>query len=140
MKLIKISNDKKLYGIIKNGNGIKIKIKLIFNNYSTLIFFSINIIISIYLLLENKKNSKIIKDIIDFKSKFDYKHNNFKNEYPNDDFEMIGLNKPRINFAKIKASLVNYNIIASLIDLINQLEIKLIYLEKEIDITKLVSF
>ena len=98
------------------------------------------IFISIYLLLENRKNSNIIKEIIDFKSKFDYNNNNFKNEYPNDDIDMIGLKKPKINYDKIKESLVNYNIIESLIDLINQLEIKLIYLEKEIDITKLVSF
>ena len=53
---------------------------------------------------------------------------------------MIGLHYPEINFDKIKESLQNYNIIASLIDLISQLEIKLIYLEKEINITKLISF
>lgn len=42
MKLIKISNDKNLYSIIKNGNYLKIKIKQIFKNYNTLILFDIN--------------------------------------------------------------------------------------------------
>ena len=52
---------------------------------------------------------------------------------------MIGLHYPEINFDNIKSNLQNLNIIASFIDLINQLEVKLIYLEKEINVTKLSS-
>ena len=53
---------------------------------------------------------------------------------------MIGLHYPEINFDNIKQQLQNFNLIASIIDLINQIEIKLIYLEKEINLTKLISF
>ena len=60
---------------------------------------------------------------------------------------MIGLYCPEINFVNIKKRLKNlftkyffYLDIDSLIDLINQYEIKLIYLEKEITITKIISF
>ena len=53
---------------------------------------------------------------------------------------MIGLYYPEINFDKIRKKLQNFNIVESLNDLINQIEIKLIFLEKEINITKLVSF
>ena len=63
-----------------------------------------------------------------------------KNNYPYNDKEMIGLYYPDIDYDKIKDKLKNINIIDSLVDLINQLEIKLIYLEKEINITKIISF
>ena len=63
-----------------------------------------------------------------------------KNNYPYNDKEMIGLSYPDIDYDKIKEKLKKLNIIDSLLDLINQLEIKLIYLEKEINITKIISF
>ena len=53
---------------------------------------------------------------------------------------MIGLYYPDLNYDKIKEKLNNFNIIEALVDLVNQLEIKLIYLEKEINITKIISF
>ena len=53
---------------------------------------------------------------------------------------MIGLYYPEINFNEIKKKLKNFNIINSLFDLINKLEIKLIYLGKEIELTKIISF
>ena len=53
---------------------------------------------------------------------------------------MIGLYYPKIDFHTIKLNLKNNNLIATLLDLINQLEIKLIYMEKEINLTKLVTF
>ena len=53
---------------------------------------------------------------------------------------MIGLYYPDINYNQIKAKLRNLNIIASITELINELENKLIYLEKEINLTKIVSF
>ena len=53
---------------------------------------------------------------------------------------MIGLYYPDINFTQIKERLKNFNIIASIIELINELENKLIYLEKEINLTKIFFF
>ena len=76
----------------------------------------------------------MIKKILDFND------NNFKNNYPDDDKEMIGLYYPEINFDEIKNKLKNLKIIRSLVDFINQIEIKLIYLEKEINLTKKFSF
>jgi hypothetical protein len=138
MKLIKIDYNNEN----NNKNKYLTKFKTIFNNHNIiLLLLIINIIISNYLLIENKKNKKIIKEILDFKNSFNLKNNTLKNNYfPNNDKEMIGLYYPEINFDKIKVGLINSNIIDSLIDLVNQLEIKLIYLEKEINITKLISF
>ena len=140
MKRIKIKNDKYYNYFNNDKNKFWIKIKSKFNIYIISILLIIIIIINIYLLIENKKIQKIIKEIIDFKNTFDYKNNIFKNDFPNNDKEMIGLYYPEINFDKIKKELQNFNLIASLIDLINQIEIKLIYLEKEINLTKLFSF
>ena len=50
---------------------------------------------------------------------------------------MIGLYYPDINYDKIKKGIINFNITESLIELINQIETKLIFLEKEINVTKL---
>ena len=142
MKLIKIE-DKTEYN---NKNNSLPKFNAIFNNCNfpnnlLLLLLIINFVISNYLLLENKKNKIIIKDLLDFKNSFNDKKINLKNNYiPYNDKEMIGLKYPEINFDKIKARLRKLNIIDPIIDLINQLEIKLIYLEKEINITKSISF
>ena len=56
------------------------------------------------------------------------------------DKDLIGLKYPEIKFDKIKSNLINKNIISSLVEFMEQLEIKLIYLEKEINVTKLNSF
>ena len=138
MKLIEI--DYKSENI--NKNKCLNKFMAIFNNYNILLLLLIiNIIINNYLLIENKKNKNIIKEILYFKNSFDYKNNSLKiNYFPLNNKEMIGLYYPEINFDKIKSNLKSFNIIDSLIDLINQLEIKLIYLEKEINVTKITSF
>ena len=92
------------------------------------------------MLISNIINSNTIKKITDFKNTYNYNNKSFKNDYPNNDIEMIGLKYPNIKYDKIKSGLYNYNIIASLIQFINQIEVKLIYLEKEINLTKIVSF
>ena len=141
MKLIKIE-DKEYNSKDKYLN----KFNIIFNNCNNfkvllLLLLIINIVISSYLFIENKENKIIIKELLDFKNSFDDKKNNLKNNYiPYNDKEMIGLKYPEINFDKIKVGLKKKKIIDSLVDLINQLEIKLIYLEKEINVTKLISF
>ena len=91
-------------------------------------------------MIENETNKKIIKELLVFKNSFEYKNNTLKNYFfPNNNKEMVGLYYPDINFDKIKARLKNFNVIDSVIDLINQLEVKLIYLEKEINVTKSIS-
>lgn len=140
MKLIKFFYDKDYKAINNEKNKYLVKIKKIINDYLILIILIINIIIINYLLIENKNNKKIIKDILDFKNSFHYKNISIKNDYPNNDKDLIGLYYPDINYDKIKKDIQNSNIIESLIELINQIETKLIFLEKEINVTKLVSF
>jgi len=140
MNLIKIFYDGNYNTINNKKNKYLLKIKSIINDYLVLIILVINIIIINYLLIENKKNKKIIKDIISLKTSFLYKKIIPKNDYPNNDKDMIGLYYPDINYDKIKKGIINFNITESLIELINQIETKLIFLEKEINVTKLVSF
>ena len=116
------------------------KFKSLFTNDIIIILIIINIVTNIYLLIENSKKSKIISKIIDLKNTYDYKNNIFKNNFPNNDKEMIGLYYPEIIFDKLKAGLKNLNIISTLVEFFNQMETKLIYLEKEINVTKEVSF
>ena len=122
MKLIKIE-DKKEYN---NKNNSLPKFNEIFNNCNfsnilQLLLLIINCVISNYLLLENKKNKIIIKDLLEFKNSFDDKKinlkKNLKNNYiPYNDKEMIGLQYPEINFDRIKLRLRKLNIIDPLID------------------------
>ena len=53
---------------------------------------------------------------------------------------MIGLKYPMISFDQIKIGLIQKNLTLPLIEFLSQLEIKLFYLEKEINVTKLASF
>ena len=100
----------------------------------------INIIINIFFLFVFFNDSKIKKEIIYLKKKIDFHNNIVKDDIPYNDKEMIGLKYPEINFEKFRANFQNFFNIKPLLDLINQLEIKLEYLEKEINVTKLVTF
>ena len=136
MNIIKIEENR-----VKPSIYNKNKYWLIINsiiNYQTILI--INLIINGYLLINNRRHSVIINEIINFNNRFNYKNKTFKNNYPNNDKELIGLYYPTINFSKTKESLHKFNIITSIIELINELEIKLIYLEKEINLTKIISF
>ena len=134
MRLIKIEEKKE----VKNKGICSTQFKTIFNNCNSfnillLLLLIINTAISSYLFIENKENKIIINELLDFKNSFDEKKinlkTNLKNNYiPYNDKEMIGLHYPDINFNKIKASLKKTHSIYPLIDLINQLEIKLIYI------------
>ena len=53
---------------------------------------------------------------------------------------MIGLKYPEIHFETIIKDYLNGKLISSFCTFLNQLETKLIYLEKEINITKLFTF
>lgn len=131
-------------------------------------FFLLYIILFyiIYILKENKNNKKIINDlkreIIELNlnnlnkansKKLDIHNHGNENlkfqeknrEYLNNstskiDKDMIGIIYPEIMFDKIKTDLINNKTISSLISFIDQLQVKLLYLEKEINVTKLHSF
>ena len=53
--------------------------------------------------------------MIDFKNTYDYKNKIFKNNFPNNDKEMVGLYYPEIIFDKLKESLKYFNITSTLI-------------------------
>ena len=97
------------------------------------ILSSINFILTIYLLIQNKRFNNLINEI---KSSPDYN----KIEDPIIDKDMIGLKYPEILFNKIKHDFTEGKIVSSFCTFLKQLEIKLIYLEKEINATKLSSF
>lgn len=75
---------------------------------------------------KHKKINKDNKNIYNIESKIDK--------------DMIGIKYPEIMFDDIKEKLINNKLIYSLFEFLEQLEVKLIYLEKEINITKLYSF
>jgi len=139
MKFVKIIHNKE-----DNNSNVNIKYaiktKSLFNYYTIIFLFSIMFIINIFLLKEYKKNVKILKEIINYKNTTDHSHKNFENDYPYNNKEFIGLYYPDIHYQKIKSKLKNYNIIESLILLIDQIEKKMIFLEKEINLTKIISF
>ena len=137
MKLVKLDFQK---GNNFNKNKCLFEFKALFKNNIILLFFFINIIITAYLFIDNINQKRIIKEILNSSNPLYYKNKDMKNNYPYNDKEMIGLSYPDIDYDKIKEKLKKLNIIGSLVDLINQLEIKLIYLEKEINITKIISF
>lgn len=114
-----------------------------FNSFYVSIILFINIFIALlYLILEDKKNKMIIKELIEFKNSFKNIENpsnysgiklkNLNKDFSNSDKEMIGLTYPEIDFDKIKINLNASNIINSFVDLMNQLEIKLIYLKRKL--------
>ena len=86
--------------------------------------------------------SKINSFIYDLKNKTN-EHNHYNNTAYNKseiDIDMIGLKYPEILYDKLKQDIANGKITSSLIDFLTQLQIKLIYLEKEINVTKLNAF
>ncbi len=58
----------------------------------------------------------------------------------NYDEDMVGLEYPEINFEDIKLELINGKLLHSLYKFFQQLQCKLIYLEKEINVTRLFSY
>lgn len=67
-------------------------------------------------------------------------YNNLNKSFSKIDKDMIGLEYPEIFFEKLRNGLKEDNQINTLIDFFDQLETKLIYLEKEINVTKLNTF
>ena len=140
MEILKINRFEDNDIINTNKNNFSKNISSISNRNKFFVLWIINIIIIMYIIIKIKKISVLINILIDFKNK--YKINNNLNDYfPKNDKEMMSLHYPEINYDNIKNKLyINNNIITAFLDLLNQLEKKLLYLEKEINITKLVSF
>ena len=131
------------------------KIKLTnFNNTNYIynkgfcIFIIINSIFTLYLFFQNKKTNSLLnellmtrtiikRDVEFIKKKFNI-NTIIKNHKK--DIDMIGLKYPEILFDKIKNDFQNGEIFSSLYEFLNQLEEKLIFLEKEINVTKLNAF
>ena len=97
------------------------------------ILISINFIMTIYLLIQNSRINTLNKELSSVKSIY-------KKEDLIVDEDMVGLKYPKIQFEKIKANFLKGKIISSFLEFFFQLETKLIYLEKEINATKLNSF
>ena len=81
----------------------------------------------------NIKNNNNYSILLEDENKGDFIVSDF-------DKDMIGLKYPEINYNKIKDDLKKGNLISTFFRFLQQLEIKLIYLEKEINVTKLFTF
>lgn len=139
-----------------------------FIKYLILLFFFIIILIIISMIIlffyflniiksQNNKISFLIKNqelLNNFKSylvqngiikensfiQTDFKDNSNNISFLEDDKDMIGLKYPMILYDQLKIGLIQKNITFTLIEFLRQLEIKLFYLEKEINVTKLNTF
>ena len=117
MKKIKIrkSFKNKGYALNKFNNISSFYHFLLQKSHSILI--SINFALTIFLFIQNSRVNTLIKEL-----------------------SLIGLKYPEIKFEKIKGDYINGKIVSSFCDFLKQLEIKLIYLEKEINVTRLNAF
>ena len=123
MKEIKIESDKK--------EKIKYDIKIIFNKCLFIIMI-INLILTIYLIIQNAKSNKLNGEL---------SNKLYLNEIDSIvDRDMVGMSYPEIPFRNLKSNYVNGKIVSSFLELLKYLETKLIYFEKEINATKLISF
>ena len=122
MKEIKIESNKKTL--------FKLIIENIYKRLNTIIIL-LNLSLAIYLIIQNNKNKIIKKEFYNI---------NYKEKDLVVDKDMIGLKYPEIKYKEIKSNYIDGKIFSSFLDLMKQLETKLIYLEKEINVTKLISF
>ena len=105
------------------------------NLYKLNILISISIIFIFYI-----KIKKLEVCITDLKNEFLLNKEKFIREENKQDKDLIGLSYPNINYDGLQNQLFNRNIKQIFSDFLKQLENKLIYLEKEINVTKLSSF
>ena len=101
---------------------------------------------------KNEKEIKILKDKITNLELMIMDKNSLKNNsqliqvdhekliISDIDKDMVGLEYPDINYKQIKFELKSGKLFSSLFQFLEQLEKKIIYMEKEINVTKLVSF
>lgn len=161
---MKLSDDNEILQKLYISRNKKSGLNSLFNiNIYIIIAFVANLYATLYLILENKRNKKNINYLLELSlnknglDKFDNiknkislneKHNlnssNIINSISSDfskiNKDMVGWKYPDILFDELRKKLINNEILPLIKELLNQLEIKLIFLEKEINITKLVSF
>ena len=111
------------------------------------ILIALNLLFSLYLMIQNYKNNILIQELLKANSNrkiseqsynLDPAHSNYTHEKI--DIDMVGLKYPEIYFDKFKYDLNNGKFFSSFYNFLTQLETKLIYLEKEINVTKINSF
>lgn len=114
---------------------------------SNSILIAINFLFTFYLLKENSKNRALIKDLLNYIQKFKFEKYftgidkiNKKTVHNGIDGDLVGLKYPEILFDKIKDDFISGKIFTSFCNFLGQLETKLIYLEKEINVTKINAF
>lgn len=118
-----------------------------FYNKAFSFFLIINSFFTLYLLIKIKRTEIILNEILSSnfidKKEIEFIRNqklNTKLDSDKKDKDMIGLKYPDILFDRIKKDFINGKIISSFYNFLNQLEEKLIFLEKEINVTKINSF
>ena len=96
----------------------------------------INFALVVFLLYFIKQTNKLYR----LNSELNFLKSNNIIEKSVVDKDMVGVKYPEIDFKHIKYDFLNGKIISSYFDLLKQLETKLIYLENEINCTKLIKF
>ena len=107
------------------------------------LFNKINYLNDIIHIINNKKffsNIELKNAIQKEKINENNNNNDLNKSFLKLDKDMVGLEYPEIFFEKLRNGLEEKNQINTLIDFFDQLEAKLIYLEKEINVTKLSTF
>ena len=111
-----------------------------------LLFIIINTILSLYLFIEIKNHYSLIQKLQDkcIQNKISREYNKvFENQNNTQipiDKDMIGLKYPEIKFDQYKNQIFKDELISVFHNFLTELEVKLIYLEKEINVTKLHAF
>lgn len=162
MEKVAISDNKEDYqNTFNKNNSIKYVLAKKMN-IKIFSFLSVNLIILIFLITRNISNkkeiielkkmmkllNKSIKSIETVRLKNISSENLLSKEIQQEkniqinqiDKDMIGLTYPEISFEKIKNNLMNNEYKSSLIKFLEELEVKLIFLEKEINATKINTF
>ena len=133
MKKIKVKKfTKKIRSSYIKNNAFSFIINFIIQK-SHSILISINFALTMYLFNQNNRINTLNNELSSSRL-------NYKIEDLIVDEDMVGLKYPKIQFEEIKTNFLKGKIMTSIIDFFIQLETKLIYLEKEINGTKLNSF
>ena len=98
-----------------------------------------NNLLNIRAQYKKDSNVQINQQLINY-SLVENKNKDMKDLFSSVDMDMVGLTYPDIDFDNIKYNLVFKNLTISLIDFLEKLQAKIIFLEKEINVTKLYTF
>jgi len=107
------------------------------NNNSIKLYILFTIILFLYLFV---RIHNLEKNIIELKASLNTNVDKIIDENPPIDDDLIGITYPEIFYDRLKNDLINCSFSKVFLDFLHQLQVKLIYLEKEINITKLFTF